>query len=325
MSGIFGGGEAQKGQNAARRDMKKITKKATKGLSDSDLSKLVDPLRAEQSRLANNGLSPVSFAGPGYGIGIDSTGNINMSRTGETQGWMDRILGGYNTDEQAYGELLSQIEPGFGRLTNARKDELRRMQEKAVGNLRDNLARRRIAGSSFGEQLVGSLQSEYAALTDKAIAESMVEELKMTSDVIGARTQARTQTIAQALDHIQFETNVGNQLLQTTQAALQQNSMAQVELSKSIAEIQLQGRLGRGQITAGVGNTFLGQAADFANIASQEAAGPGQLFGQIGGTVLGAVLGGPAGASIGGSLFGGGGNGSTTLPWNNYNTATGWA
>ena len=47
------------------------------------------------------------------------------------------------------GSLREQLTPGFGALTQARVDRLEHQKSKAVGDLRENLARRRIGGSSF--------------------------------------------------------------------------------------------------------------------------------------------------------------------------------
>jgi len=237
--------------------------------------------------LQTSPIKPVSFAGPGLGINISSTGDITMNRTPEAQGVMDRLLSGMNVDEAAYSDLLSQIRPGFGRLTDARTKEISRAAERAVGNLRDNLARRNMAGASFAEQQIGSLQAEFAALEDKARAESIVEELKMTNDVISSRTQARNQSIATAWDQIQFEGNLGGQLLQSVMAGMNNAQMAMVDLAKTIADVKLQIQKARAGVITDFGTTFTSQGSEFADIASQEAAGPGQLIGTATGTALG--------------------------------------
>lgn len=304
MGSLFGKGEAAKGQKNLERQTAQFTKK---GLAQLNATPILDRLDTERLRLQNNGITPFSSLGPGFGINISEAGDINMSRTPETQGFMNRLLTGLNTDESAFGDLLSQITPGFGRLTNARREELRRAQEKSVGNLRDQLARRRVAGASFANDQIGSLESEFAALTDKAISESMVEELKLTGDVIGARTQARNQTISQALSQIQFEGNIGASLTQSVLANMNNLQLAQVELAQTAAGIEAEIQKARAGVVTNLGTTQTGQASNFANIASQEAAGPGQLIGSVLGTGVGAFLGNPGlGFSLGSSLFGGG-------------------
>lgn len=258
------------------------------------IKQMTAPLSAERERLSSSGLTPVSFGGPGYGINIDNSGNIAMNRTPESQGVMDKLLGGLNTDEQAYSDLLTQIRPGFGRLTNARVGEIKNAATKAVGNLRDQLARRRVAGASFANDQVGSLQAEYDRMTEQAIAESMVEELKMTGDVIGARTQARNQTLAQAFDQTQFEGTIGANLLMNTQKNMQDIQTMMVDLTKTIADIELRARLGNQASATSLSGTYLGQGSEFAGLKAQEAAAPGNFVGQLAGTALGSYLGNPA-------------------------------
>ena len=290
MGNLFGSA-AEDGQRQLRADTKKYTKKGLKQLNSRPILSRLD---AERERLRTQGITPFSYQGPGYGINIDNTGNIGMTRTAESQGVMDRLLGGLSTDEAAYGDLLSQITPGFGRLSNARRDEIERAAQKGVGNLRDQLARRRVAGSSFANDQIGSLRAEYDALKEKSLAESMVQELQMTQDVIGARTNARNATISQAFQNIQFEGNLGGQLMQSVLGNMNNLQMAQVELAKTAALIQADIQKARANVVTTMGSTMTGQASDFANIQAQIDAGPGQLIGQIGGTALGAYLGNPA-------------------------------
>lgn len=284
MGGIFGGGESRRGQRNLRLNTKKYIGDALDKLTYAPIG---NALAAERARLDGQGFMPTSLSGPGYGIKIDGSGNIAMDRTSETQGFMDAIRRGLGTDEKAYGKLLSQITPGFGRLTRSVSDRWDNARDRAVSNLRDQLARRRVAGSSFANDQIGSMERQYLMDKDAELNEALVQELKMTQEVIGARTTSRNATIAQAFDQIQFEGNLGGQLMQSVLANQNNLQMAMVDLAKTGAMIQADIQKAEAGVVTGLRGTETGQASSFADIAAREAAGPGQLIGTIAGTALG--------------------------------------
>lgn len=285
---------ADKSQAKQQAAANKASKKAVSYIKTDPITNKLDTLGAS---LVNNGLTPTSYAGPGYNIGISSGGNINMARTGETQGFMDRLGAGMDTDEGAFGSLLSQLTPGFGRLSSARAQDIRNAASKAIGNLKDNLGRRRVLGSSFANDQIGSVERQYALDEERVKAEALVEELKMTNEVINSRSAARNQALTTAFSQIQFEGDVGQKLLQSTQAAMNNLQLAQVDLAKTAASITAQGQIAKANVYAGIQSIPLQSAPEFAGIKAQEAAAPANFIGTV------------AGAALGGGMFGGVGSG----------------
>lgn len=102
------------------------------------------------------------------------------------------------------GDLRGELRPGFGRLTRERIEGIRAQRGRAVGNLREELSRRRVLGSSFAAREVGALESEFARQEDLARAESFMQEL-----------QAQDQLIAQELGILGQEAG-----LETAQAGI---------------------------------------------------------------------------------------------------------
>jgi hypothetical protein len=80
--------------------------------------------------------------------------------------------------------LRGQLKPGFGNLTRSRVEELRNNRGRAVGNLREELSRRRVLGSSFALREIGSLESEFARQEDLIRSESMLQEIDATNQLI---------------------------------------------------------------------------------------------------------------------------------------------
>ena len=81
-------------------------------------------------------------------------------------------------------DLRGEVRPGFGRLTRSRVEELRGLRGRAVGNLREELSRRRVLGSSFAAREIGALESEFARQEDQIRAESFMQEMEATNQLI---------------------------------------------------------------------------------------------------------------------------------------------
>lgn len=113
---------------------------------------------------------------------------------------------------------LDELRPGFGRLTESRVQGVRGAASKAIGNLRTSFSKRNVAGSSFANQQIASIQQDFANEEDRVRAESFIQE-----------QQAQQQIIAQ----------IGG-LLQLDQASLnQQATLIGVELGLTEAEAGL--------------------------------------------------------------------------------------
>lgn len=80
--------------------------------------------------------------------------------------------------------LRGELRPGFGRLTRSRVEELRGLRGRAVGNLREELSRRRVLGSSFAAREIGALESEFAQQEDQIRAEAFMQELDATNQLL---------------------------------------------------------------------------------------------------------------------------------------------
>lgn len=80
--------------------------------------------------------------------------------------------------------LRGQLRPGFGNLTRSRVEELRNNRGRAVGNLREELSRRRVLGSSFAQREIGAMEAEFARQEDLVRSESMLQEIDATNQLI---------------------------------------------------------------------------------------------------------------------------------------------
>lgn len=81
------------------------------------------------------------------------------------------------------GGLIDQVRPGFGRLTDARVQANNNARERTISNLSDNLARRRVSGSSFAQDSITRAENEFAQQESEIRAESFLQELQLTSEL----------------------------------------------------------------------------------------------------------------------------------------------
>lgn len=288
-SGMFGGDEIAKGQRQQQQMYNKAlkkTKKSAEKWGERGLGYIDTALANVENSPANLAKNPITMSTPGYGIQLNSSGGI-INRSGETQSVMDALLSGMGTDETAYSNLLGQIQPGFGRLSQATLQDIENQSRAAVGNLREQLARRRVLGASFANDQLAGLKATYDQMREKALAENFVQEMEMTKQVIAQRTEARNAAVSQAFNQIQFEGDQGQKYAALIMANNQDMAKLQGELA--VAGAQVASNTG-GQIVGAqtqLGSTMLGTAPTWAQMNAEAAAGPATLIGTLGGALAG--------------------------------------
>ena len=247
-------------------------------------------------------------------------GNVNITSTPERQALVDSLTESFQTQagqvanriaplfESAFDrqlttieeDLLPQVNPGFGRLTEARnqvfEDALTRLEQRReaeTGDLRENLARRRIAGSSFASDAQARQESAFQQSIDElqgqqaqANAQSFLQELDLTRNLINQRFQTEVGQAQSAL-----------QLLNNAASLDRAGTGAQLDELNTIAQLG-------GQLVGNIQTALGGIAQRELQLAAQSAGGLGQaagLLGSFGGDFLSGL-----GGSLGGSLFGAG-------------------
>jgi len=78
-------------------------------------------------------------------------------------------------------QLIGQVEPGVGGLTESRLEQIEDSRQRAVGNLRENMNRRRLLGSSFASDALTRRNMEFARQKEQAQAESFLKEMDLTN------------------------------------------------------------------------------------------------------------------------------------------------
>lgn len=109
--------------------------------------------------------------------------------------------------------LQSEVRPGFGRLTEAAVTGINNARSRAVGNIRDQLSRRRTLGSSFGQDTLARTEREFGEAEVKARAEGVLGEINASSQLIKQEADLIFQGVQRELQELQlgqgFATSMG--------------------------------------------------------------------------------------------------------------------
>lgn len=156
-----------------------------------------------------------------------------------------------NAREQvnALDELRGQIIPGFGKLSSAtgavydqRRADLRDAQRAATGDLRANIARRKILGSSFADDSLSRLDAEYqkqqnalAAEQGQLQAQNALQELDASLKTLTQRGEIRRQLVLDKVELMGMQANQALQFAQLASGAMQASTELNANLLKQSA------------------------------------------------------------------------------------------
>jgi uncharacterized protein YjbJ (UPF0337 family) len=190
--------------------------------------------------------------------------------------------------------LRGDLQPGFGKVTQARRDAVENARQKAVGDLRDTLARRRVEGSSFGNASLAQAEAEFAAKRAEGDAMSYLQELEATSGLIN---QERQQLEAGASDAFK---RAG--LAVESIRGISDIFARDAQLRMQLAENDLASRRSLyGQDLSSRRNAGIADLTNRRNLAAQEEAAAQRYFGEAGdkiGSAFGSVVGQVAGPRV---------------------------
>lgn len=138
--------------------------------------------------------------------------------------------------------LEGTITPGSSLVRKARLAQIENARNQAVGNLRDNLARRRVLGSSFGADALARTESEFAQQKSNAEAQSFLEEYQLNTDLLNREIGTVMTGIQKDLAELSAQTGlslnfaqIGAQMTQASAALAQQQAQAQTDFWTGLA------------------------------------------------------------------------------------------
>lgn len=178
-------------------------------------------------------------------IGRESLLTQTVTSSAERQGLVSGASGVLSSLAQQLKGILPQVQTGFGRLTEARKEVFGRARQAVadrrralLGDLQENLASRRIGGSSFATDALSRASSEFekverdlAAQESEALALSALEELDFTVKTIGQISDAQLQSFQIGLGELNIQAELAANLVTNTATNLTSNANIQAQLA----------------------------------------------------------------------------------------------
>ena len=191
---------------------------------------------------------------------------ISVESDPERRGLVESIAETFPEQAQILQGLREMVAPGVSALRETRLRSSEDSRRRAIGNLRENLQRRKVLGSSFAQDALTRGEIEFAQERDRIEAESTLLELDLTQQLAAKEFEAKRSEFNTFLNELNLQVDLASGIRQQATSEANANARLNAELNAAAA--------------AG--------------------------FGELVGTIGGAFLGGPAGASIGSRFFGGG-------------------
>lgn len=207
-------------------------------------------------------LKPVNMTAGGFSSSLNGNRlsvGTNATRQGLVSGLSNTSLNQANLLKGLRGQVMDATTG----LRASRLAEVENARKASVSNLRDNLARRRVLGSSFGADAVTRANLEFAQQADQVTAESKLQEIQMKNDLINQEYQARTSAFNARIGELNLQADMATGLTQQVNQILAM--AAQLKQNANVTQAQLDQ------------NTALNQS----QLDARAQEGAGSLFGKI--------------------------------------------
>ena len=108
--------------------------------------------------------------------------------------------------------LIPLVQSGSGKLSQAASQAIGARRERSIGNLRENLARRRVSGSSFASDALARAEGEFAKQEGEVLAQTAMQELQLQTQLINQAFAADQNAFNVALQDLNVGAGLGAQL-----------------------------------------------------------------------------------------------------------------
>ena len=209
-------------------------------------------------------VNPASFSGGGL-TGSFANNTFSVSPTADRSAAVGGVSTTFGQQASDIAGLRQQWAPGASALRSSLMTALQNNRTQALGNLRDNLAQRRVLGSSFAQNSLASADQEYQQQIQQIQAQTFLQELQAQQGLIQQQYTAARGQFQTNLDEMNLEAGVATQL--TSQATQVMSSAATTQ-----AQLDMQAQ------TANASNSLSAQTTN-ANNTMKTLGGIGSLVG----------------------------------------------
>lgn len=197
----------------------------------------------------------VAYAPPGFNAGgLKATFGSNgykIKPSADRMSAVNSLSSTFGSQANALGGLLSRIAPGYSALRAAQLDALNSNRASTLSTLRQNLAQRRVLGSSFGQNQISNENAQFNQDQANIIANTYLQEISASNQLINEQYTAARGQFQSVLDEMNFEAGIAKDLTLKASSTLESAASTQAQLDAKAAA-------GAGSFFGGIG-TQLGQ------------------------------------------------------------------
>jgi hypothetical protein len=154
---------------------------------------------------------------------------VNVASSRSRADVIGKLAATFPQQAAALKDIRSQVKPGMSQLRDVRLAEVRNAQTRAIGDLRENLAARRVMGSSFATDALARAEAEFVQRRDYIAAESFMQELEMTHGLLNEEFEVSRGAFETRLTEMNIQAELAAKLAQGATAALASLTTAQMD------------------------------------------------------------------------------------------------
>lgn len=193
-------------------------------------------------------------AAEGVELGSSTPPGVSIERSEALTESLRNLGLAFDQQNQDIRGLSGDFEAGFGDLTrstnevfDAQQEEFDATRRKTLGTLKDDIARRRISGSSFAADSLGRVTSEFdkrdralAGERNTALATSKLQEADVQQRLFTQANDAAVKKWQAFVNQFNFETELAQQLTLGISGIVSENARHNAELRQAREDRDLQ-------------------------------------------------------------------------------------
>ena len=181
------------------------------------------------------GSGGTGFSPPGFnagGLSAKFTGNnYNITSDDSRKYTVGQLSSTFPQHANEIAGLRERVAPGFSEFRDARLRNIEDARNRAVGNLSENLQRRRVLGSSFGGDALARTEAEFGKAKAEADATSTLQEIEATHSLINEEHGLRRQEFQTFLSELNLQAQIASSMASSVSGALASNAQMEAQLA----------------------------------------------------------------------------------------------
>jgi len=195
---------------------------------------------------------------------FDKFGRITVSPNAARTSLVGGLSKSLSATAGRFRTLGEKVRPGFSEFRKAGLQNLRGQRRRVVGDLRENLARRRVAGSSFASDAISRAEAEFQQREDEFTSQTFLQEIDTQAKLIQTESEFARAAIETTLAELNLETEVALQLTGLANSGLSQLGAAQTSALSSLSQTSARALFESAESKVGFQREVLGAGLGFA-------------------------------------------------------------